>query len=232
MLQAILCIISGILLLFFFLPSIIGLRVERQLHPASLNLQLDWVFFIGLAGFRLHFQPPELYLYPLFLSWRPGLLRLQLRGLKTAKSKASTPPEVTDHAPAKSAVKKQPAEISLPKRLSQAAHLFVDPGLSFLKHLGPIIKPYRLRLSGHFGFEDPAKTGRIYGYINSFKTFDNKNFYLNMTPDFESPGVHGKMDMKLRLYLGYLIVLALVFTGRVGFRWLAMRFSFRKFKSA
>ena len=212
------------------MPSIIGLRVERPLHPAPLNLQLDWVFFTGLAGFRLHFQSPELHLYLLFLNWRPGLLHLQLRGLKSAKSKASKKPGVRDHAPAKPAAKKQPAEISLLKRLSQVTHLFVNPGLSFLKHLGPIIKLYRLRLSGQFGFDDPAKTGRVYGYINSLKAIDNKNFYLNMTPDFESPGVHGKMDMKLRLHLGYLIVLALVFTGKVGFRWLAMRFSFRNLK--
>ena len=230
MLQAILCIILGILLLFFFLPSIIGLRVERPPHPASLNLQLDWVFFVGLAGFRLHFQPPELYLYPLFLSWCPGFLRLQLRGLRTAKSKSSPPPEVRDHSPAKSAPKKQPAESSLPKRLSQAAHLFVDPGLSFLKHLGPIIKLYRLRLNGHFGFDDPARTGRIYGYLNSLNAINNKDFYFDITPNFESPGVRGKMDMKLRLHLGYLIFLALVFAGRVSFRLLAMRFSRRKLK--
>ena len=230
MLQAIACIILGLFLLFFFLPSTIALRVEQPLKPAPFKLQLDWVFFIGLAGFRLHFQPPALYLYPLFFNWSPRPVRLQLRGLKKAASKAPRHSEDGGHAPAKSAPKKKSTEISLPKRLSKAAHLFVEPGLGFLRHLGATIKLYRLRLKGQFGFEDPAKTGRIYGYFNSFKALNNKNFCFNLTPDFEFPGIRGKIDVKLRLHLGYLVFMVLVFAGRVSFRWLAMHLSFSKLK--
>jgi hypothetical protein len=94
------------------------------------------------------------------------------------------------------------------------------------------IKSYKLRVNGCFGFENPATTGSIYGYLNGLKVLNNKKLQLDLKPDFQAPGLNGHLALYLRFHLGYLTFLALAFAVRVGFRWLSIRLSTWKFRPA
>ncbi|MGN0436778.1 MAG: DUF2953 domain-containing protein [Wujia sp.] len=72
-----------------------------------------------------------------------------------------------------------------------------------IKHIGP------RRIQGYirYGFEDPSQTGQITGYLSLMPFVYQKNFYLE--PDFYNKIIEGKVKMRGRIVLGYLLRFAL-----------------------
>ena len=56
----------------------------------------------------------------------------------------------------------------------------------------------RLRVRGTVGFEDPADTGEVYGYLCPFnQVFSSKRFDVCITPDFASSQIMGRAEAAL-----------------------------------
>lgn len=71
------------------------------------------------------------------------------------------------------------------------------PGL--IKHMGP------RKIKGHvrYGFDQPATTGQITGYLSLFPFMYHKNFFPE--PDFYNKVLEGEVSVRGRLQLGYII---------------------------
>ena len=227
MLNLLLYSVSGLVLIFFLLPTLIEVSLTRPLRQDPLNLQLDWTFFAGLVGVRLQFQAADCHLYPLILGQWFKFPRLQLRKGMAVESKTPRAPSSPVAEPDR---KEPPPDEPLFERMGFMINLLLKPGLSFLRHLKKAVVLYRLRLNGCFGFDDPARTGRICGYLYGLKPFNNNRLQIDMKPDFSVPGVRGHLDLKARMHLGYLIFLALIFGVRVACRWMALRLSWLPWK--
>ena len=103
--------------------------------------------------------------------------------------------------------------------------LVAQPAFSFLTALPRSIVTHRLHLSGKLGLDDPAQTGQICGLIHGLNLFKNKFFRLSMEPDFATPGVTGRLDFGLRIYLGYFVWLTFLLVSRVASKWVWLKFA-------
>lgn len=86
----------------------------------------------------------------------------------------------------------------------------------FMKHLSKTIAFRHLELNLELGTDDPAFTGRLFGYIEAFKRVFGKRIRISLTPDFVQPRFAGSGSLRLSIYLHRLIFAALVLTVRGG----------------
>ena len=79
--------------------------------------------------------------------------------------------------------------------------------ISEVKYLFGKIRPKRFRVTGTFGFNDPATTGRILMVLGILYPIIGNN--IDVTPDFEKEVLEGSILLKGRLSLYFIIVIAI-----------------------
>ena len=201
-------LVLGVVLLFFMVPSAIGLRIERRRHQVSPDLRIDMAFWGGLAGIRIGMEAAEWSLYPLLGPWRLRLLRLRLGiGRWPAKGKCPSP---DGHRPSRQGRASRGTSRPPGRRLYDRARLYFPLGMDLLKQLRRTLVLKKLQMEGSLGFEDPAKTGFAAAFLQGLTIMNSKRIEIDVSPDFERPGLHGRVYLDFRLHLGYLLVLALV----------------------
>ncbi len=201
-------LVLGVVLLFFLVPSAIGLRIERRRDQVSPDLRIDMAFLGGVAGIRIGMEAGEWSLYPLLGPWRLRLLRLRLgMGRWPAKRKSPTPngQRPSRQGRASRGVSKPPG-----RRLYDRARLYFPLGMDLLKRLRRTLVLRKLQMKGALGFEDPAKTGCAAACLQGLTIISSKRIEIDFSPDFERPGLRGRLYLDFRLHLGYLLVLALI----------------------
>lgn len=65
-------------------------------------------------------------------------------------------------------------------------------------------------MEGALGFEDPARTGCAAACLQGLTVISSKRIEIDFSPDFECPGLRGRLYLDFRLHLGYLLGLALI----------------------
>ena len=86
----------------------------------------------------------------------------------------------------------------------------------FAKRLSKTVAFQHLELNLEVGTEDPAFTGRLFGYIEAFKRIFGKRIHISLIPDFLQPRFTGSGSLKLSIYLHRLIFAALALAIRGG----------------
>lgn len=86
----------------------------------------------------------------------------------------------------------------------------------FMKRLSKTIAFQHLELNLELGTDDPAFTGRLFGYVEAFKRVFGKRIHISLTPDFLQPRFAGTGSLRLSIYLHRLIFAALALAVRGG----------------
>ena len=86
----------------------------------------------------------------------------------------------------------------------------------FAKRLSKTIAFQHLELNLELGTEDPAFTGRLFGYVEAFKRVFGKRIHISITPDFLQPRFAASGSLRLSIYLHRLIFAALALVVRGG----------------
>ncbi|MDE2799153.1 MAG: DUF2953 domain-containing protein [Gemmatimonadota bacterium] len=86
----------------------------------------------------------------------------------------------------------------------------------FMKRLLKTISLQHAELNLELGTDDPAFTGRLFGYIEATKCIFGKRIRISLTPDFLQPRFAGSGSLKLSIYLHRLIFAALALAIRGG----------------
>ena len=86
----------------------------------------------------------------------------------------------------------------------------------FIKRLLKTIALQHAELNLELGTDDPAFTGRLFGYIEATKRIFGKRIRISITPDFLQPRFAGSGSLKLSIYLHRLIFAALALILRGG----------------
>ena len=150
-------------------------------------------------------------------AWRPR----EKPPSATADPEKDTPPEPKRDRPEK---KSHPtAKPSYWSRL-QALRTKVEQYLKdarpiltrFVKRLSKTIAFQHLKLNLELGTDDPALTGRLFGYIEAFKRIFGKRIHISITPDFLQPRFAGSGSLRFSIYLHRLIFAALALAVRGG----------------
>lgn len=213
--------ITFLALCFFLLPVAIVLQVDRPPSTPLFHLRLDTAFFRGLFGISLSYRSSSWRLYPLLLGW--PLTFLPLRSGK--KADRSAPSRQAKPAPDDSTPSPAEEKVSSPliKRLTDLSRWFLRPGLDFLGTLPHAIKLKKLHMCGSFGFDDPARTGSVFGFLQSSQFTRGKRLRLDMIPDFTRSGIRGRLDLVMHLHLGYLLLILFRLLLQIACRWLTSR---------
>jgi len=80
---------------------------------------------------------------------------------------------------------------------------FRFPG--FLKGILKCFHVKKMNIQGDFGMGDPACTGMVYGFIQTSRSLQNKNFTVLMNPDFSRKFFEGELNLVLQCILCFLI---------------------------
>ena len=86
----------------------------------------------------------------------------------------------------------------------------------FAKRLSKTIAFQHLELNLELGTDDPALTGRLFGYIEAFKRIFGKRIHISITPDFLQQRLAGSGSLRFSIYLHRLIFAALALAVRGG----------------
>ena len=86
----------------------------------------------------------------------------------------------------------------------------------FIKRLSKTISLQHAELNLELGTDDPAFTGRLFGYIEATKRIFGKRIHISITPDFLQPRFAGSGSLRISIYLHRLIFAALALTIRGG----------------
>ena len=86
----------------------------------------------------------------------------------------------------------------------------------FIKRLLKTISLQHAELNLELGTDDPAFTGRLFGYVEAFKRIFGKRIHISITPDFLQPRFAGSGSLRLSIYLHRLIFAALALVVRGG----------------
>lgn len=214
--------ITFLTLCFFLLPVAIVLRVDRHPSVPLFHLRLDTALFRGLFGISLSYRSSSWRLYPLLLGWPLTFLPLRSGKKKASPSTPAAPSPRTEPPPDDSTPSPAEEKASPPlvKRLTDLSRRFLGPGLDLLGALPLVIRLKKLHLCGSFGFDDPARTGSLFGFLQSSQLSRGKRLRLDITPDFTRSGIRGRLDLVMHLRLGYLLLLLCRFLLQVVYRWL------------
>ena len=208
---------AGVLLVFGFLALPLAIRLHLDRTDTVLYLRLDVAAFCGLLGPGLSRQKAKRRLHLLFLGRSLFSLSTSSGRKKTGHSPPPpTPPE-----------QKEPS-------VSRARFALIrwlwGPGLDLLTALPRILALKKIHVRGRFGLENPARTGSIFGYLQSLDFAFGRRLRIDLLPDFTRPGFQGRLDLVVHLHLGLLLLLVLRFALRVAGRWLAARVHWRFWK--
>ena len=188
----------------------LGLRCRREARPEAWEWGARLSFFWGGLGLGLRGGAKGLRIAPVLLGRFLPYPYLPLRtGKRRPKKRRKTEREAAPKA--------------RERNLRTLVHLLFEPSLRLLASLPRIIRLKRLRVQGRLGFADPARTGRVYGYLQAVAGRKG-TVQINVSPDFVRPGAFGRLDLVAHLHLGLLILLLGRFGWQVAYRLLAVRF--------
>ena len=108
-------------------------------------------------------------------------------------------------------------------RLEKLLDLWGPPGVRLLIRLGRAFRLSHFQAGGHFGCDDPAQTGRLFGYLQALSVCFPRRLQVTLQPDFVNPAIRGHLYLAIHLYLGYLLLVLLGFASQVACRYLARR---------
>ena len=152
-------------------------------------------------------------------AWRPG----EKPPSATTESKRDTTTKPKRERPKKSYPTTKPSYWSRLQTLHAKTKQYLDyaadarPILTrFMKRLSKTIAFRHLELNLELGTDDPAFTGRLFGYVEAFKRIFGKRIHISLTPDFIQPRFAGSGSLRLSVYLHRLIFAALALAVRGG----------------
>ena len=190
----------------------LALRCRREDLPESWEWGVRLSFFGGGLGLGLRWGPKGLRIVPVLLGrflpypYLPLRTRVKRRPKTRRKAEQEAAPKARE------------------RNLRALVSLLIKPSLGLLASLPRIIWLKRLRVQGRLGLADPAKTGRIYGYLQAVAAAHQGKIQINVSPDFVRGGAFGRLDLVAHLHLGLLILLLGRFGSQAAYRLLAARF--------
>lgn len=146
-------------------------------------------------------------------AWRPG--EKPLSSEPTTESKRDTATEPQRDKPKKKSYPTETLRAKAKQYLNYATE--ARPILTrFIKRLLKTIVLQHAELNLELGTDDPAFTGRLFGYIEATKRIFGKRIRISLTPDFLQSRFAGSGSLKLSIYLHRLIFAALALVVRGG----------------
>lgn len=199
------------------LPIALSLQFRRDGLPVAWKLLVQMAFFRGGIGFGLHLDAENRSLMPVLLGKTIPFPTLSLNPKPGQKKTVAKQTEQTAKP------KDKTVEQSATQDLLATIRLVLKPGLKLLASMPHIIGLKSLQIKGNLGFNDPAQTGSINGYIQALKYFKNNKIRIDITPDFTRPGAFGQLELTAHFHLGLLLLLLGRFGLQVASRFLAVR---------
>ena len=154
-------------------------------------------------------------------AWRPGAKPPSSEPTTESERDISTEPQ--RDRPKKSYPTTKPSYWSRLQTLRAKAKQYLNyaadmrPILTrFAKRLSKTIALQHLELNLELGTDDPALTGRLFGYIEAFKRIFGKRIRISLSPDFLQPRFAGSGSLRFSIYLHRLIFAALALAVRGG----------------
>ena len=157
-------------------PMALALRCRREDLPEAWEWGLRLSFFGGGLGLGLRWGPKGLRIVPLLLGrflpypYLPLRTRVKRRPKTRRKAEQEAAPKARE------------------RNLRALVSLLIKPSLGLLASLPRIIWLKRLRVQGRLGLADPAKTGRIYGYLQAVAAAHQGKIQINRQPGFRARG--------------------------------------------
>ena len=198
---------------FLLLPVVLAFTGVRRRGDRGLDISAQAAVLAGLLGVRLLRRGPAWELVPV-LAGRAVGPRIRLRGDGGGAAAAGAPPEAAPAAPQGEPDRGRqdpPPAAGLLERL-RAQRPLARPLMNTVRALPTAFRLRRLRLEAVVGLEDPGATGRLFGVAHAVACTAPRRVDLSLTPDFASPGLHGRAEVRLHLRLDRLLYLA----GRFG----------------
>jgi hypothetical protein len=208
-----LAVVVAVALGLLLLPVAFRLAVHHPGPAGPTAVELSCGLWAGALGVRRAWGPSG-------GDW--SLEMLGWRVVRVARTRSPASPEARSGpspAPPVSRPQGQPAW----RRLAALYDLAGQPARGLLSGLCGAIRVRRLHLRGRFGFEDPALTGRAYGWLQAAAGLLPGRVRLEVRPDFEATGVSGQAALRVHLHLGRLLAVLLRFGLHFGWRWLRAR---------
>ena len=215
--------LSGATLALLAVPVALRMRIDRPMPGGAVAMRAEAALLAGLVGVAVtgpgawRWGPTlgRRYLggisFPLRTRPKPGRRELRRPPMKRAETASRTGPERT-------APRRTPS-----RRLLRFP---VEPGLRLLGSLTRAITLRRVRVDGRFGLGDPAKTGYMFGVLQTVGASlpkRRKQLQILLEPDFREQVLCGRLDICLHLSLARVAASLLRFGLEVGTRWLVGR---------
>jgi hypothetical protein len=209
--------LSALVISLLCLPIVLSLHFQREELPTTWHLFLQLAFFRGAVGFGFRFDTRNRFLLPIFLGQAMPFPILTLKG-KTQKAKIEREKtQQPTYSNTKTAKERRQSNF-----LGMLRLLF-KPGLQLVKSLPQTVGLKKLQIRGRIGFDDPARTGAVNGYLQVFKLLKNSMIKINVIPDFTRSGAFGQLDIVAHFHFGLLLVLLGRFGLQVTYRFFAVR---------
>ncbi|MEW6752444.1 MAG: DUF2953 domain-containing protein [Candidatus Latescibacterota bacterium] len=210
-----------------------ALTLALLLVPVALRVQLDCAAAAapgvevrlsaggigGLVGLGVVCCHGECSVRPLVAGWLLPFPRLRVHGRSRPAAPGPAAPPPAPEAPAEPAPSAPPSASPRWGRTQALLRWTWEPGGQFLRSLPRLLRLRRLHLQGRFGCEDPALTGRAYGWLQALRGLPTRRLEVEVFPDFVHQGFAGRVRLGARLHLGLLVVLALRLALQLAWRW-------------
>lgn len=179
-----------LMILLFLLFGLYNVRISLEVFRKGISTSVRISSWKNVYGIEWTRKEGESYLSGLLMNqsvyWRK-------RTLKSEEEKA---------------VRREVAQKRRKDRVKQLCCIgrrlfFRVPG--FLKGILKCFHVKKMNIQGDFGMGDPALTGMVYGFIQTSRSFQNKNFTVLMNPDFSRMFFEGEMNLVLQCILCLLI---------------------------
>lgn len=215
--------LSGAALALLVVPVALRMRFDRPLPGGAISMRAEAGLLSGLVGVAVTGPGawrwgPTLgrrslggISFPLRARGGPGRRERRGQPIRRAETASGTGPERT-------APRRTPS-----RRLLRFP---IEPGLRLLRSLTRAVNLRRVRVDGRFGLGDPAKTGYMYGVLQTVEASlpkRGKQLQIALEPDFREQVFCGRLDICLHLSLVRVAVSLLRFGLEVGTRWLVGR---------
>ena len=205
----------AILTLFLCLP--IHIRATGYYRENDYNISGSARGFAGLWGIICEIDKKGIQLRVVigrWTAWHPQEKPLSSDSTTESKKERDISAEPQRDRPKKKSHPTEPLRARAKQYLNYATE--ARPILTrFLKRLPKTIALQHAELNLELGTDDPAFTGRLFGYIEATKRIFGKRIRISITPDFMQPRFAGSGSLRLSIYLHRLIfaTLALVVRG-------------------
>ena len=202
-----------LLLSFWLLPFIVHVELSRK--ASDLQLRLTGALGGGLIGIGLLWTSPRWRLHPVLLRQSLNFLSLSIDP-RTARPPARRPPTPT------TTEKSAKDSVDYSRFFSLICRLY-GPAVRLIWAFPGTIALKKLHLQGQFGFDDPARTGSVFGYLQSLRFLHNRRLRIDLLPNFVQSGFKGRIEGIVHLYPWLLFYLLLCFGFRAAGQWLTRR---------